>query len=117
MRSVDMDIVPWPLSAISTRASLGQVASQPHTDTERELHKMLLNHRRHEPGYDSVRLFQEGLDGQSNFVLRLMHLREGDEMSAYAIVRRVPMCSDPRQTAIVHIVAHNHSHSSWAAVC
>ena len=89
MRSVDMEIVSWPLSTTSTRKPLGQAASQPHTDTERELHKMLLEHRQHEPGF--VRLFQEGLDGQSNFALRLMHLRQENELLGYAIVRLVCM--------------------------
>ena len=87
MRSVNMEIVPWPLSAISTVTSLGQAASQPYTSAERELHRKLLEHRQHEPGYGFVRLFQEGLDAQSNFALRLMHLREGSELSGYAIVR------------------------------
>ena len=87
VRSVNMEVVPWPLRGISTQPSLGQVASQPHTDIERELHRKLLEHRHHDPGYGFVRLFQNGLDSQSNFVLRLMHLRQGSELSGYAIVR------------------------------
>ena len=89
VRSVNMKLVPWPLQVISTQPSLGEVASQPHTDTERELHRKLLEHRDHDPGYGFVRLFKEGLDSQSNFALRLMHLRPGIELSAYAIVRRL----------------------------
>ena len=48
VRSVNMEVVPWPLRGISTQPSLGQVASQPHTDIERELHRKLLEHRHHD---------------------------------------------------------------------
>jgi hypothetical protein len=114
MRSVDMEVVPWPLRGILTQASLGDIASQPHTDTERELHSKLLEHRHHDPGYGFVRLFQEGLDSQSNFALRLMHLRQGDELSGYAIVRRL-VCYCLTYTRCTLVGHANAKHSKLPA--
>ena len=90
LRSVSMEIAPWPLpsmqEATEVHAALGEAAVQPYSATERQLHRKLLAVRQHGPQEGFLNLFREGLDADSNFALRMLHLRQGGELSAYAIV-------------------------------
>ena len=96
LRSVSMEIAPWPLpsmqEATEVHAALGEAAVQPYSATERQLHRKLLAVRQHGPQEGFLNLFREGLDADSNFALRMLHLRQGGELSAYAIVSLCVCC-------------------------
>jgi hypothetical protein len=87
LRSVTMEIAPWPLPVPreALLRAVGEAALQPPTRTELELLRKVMAHRVYPCDADKLTLFQGGLDAQSNFALRMRHLRAGGELSAYAI--------------------------------
>ena len=82
-----LELSPWPPEGAQQKLGiLGDQALRPHSRQEIALHRRLLEQR---GGGDreTLTLFQAGLTAESNFALRLAHLREGAELSAYAISR------------------------------
>ena len=86
LRSVVMDLVPWPPAIIKgTReamSALGGAALRPFSSTETGLLSRVLVHRDY-PSTEKLTLFKHGLDKESNFALRMRHLRDGGELSGY----------------------------------